>query len=68
MLLTFPGVSLDNDKVVKVRAFSETLFNRQVKQKLAEGYVIQRAVSEFENGKFPITRYTAMLVKEKPGA
>ena len=68
MLLAFPGVSLDDDNMVKVRAFSKASFDRQVNEKLSKGYVLQKAVSEFENGKFPITRYTAVFVKEDPGA
>ena len=68
MLLAFPGVLLDDDNVVRVRAFNKASFDQQVNEKLAEGYTIRKAVSEYENGKFPITRYTAMLVKEKPSA
>jgi len=68
MLLAFPGVSLDNDRVFKVRAFSKASFDRQVEEKLSEGYTLRKAVSEFENGKFPVTRYTATLVKGQPSA
>jgi len=64
MLLAFPGVSLDDAGPVKVRAFTKSSFDRQVGAKLAEGYTVQKVVTEFENGKFPITRYTAMLVKD----
>ena len=68
MVLAFPGVSLGDKNSVRVRAFTKASFDRQVREKLAEGYVVQKAVSEFENGAFPVTRYTAMLVKEKPSA